>query len=360
MGSVAEIVGRLRTFPYRPLPLPVNAAFTRQFGLDTSVLLFGNARRYSSPQRYPAPFRDVVLEGHDGVPIAASVAMQSHAAPMLFICHGLCMTRRFRAVITLARHAFEHWGWHVVAWDARGCGASAWLGDEQPTAGWLEGEDLVAIARQVKEDGRVSAVHALGISLGASAVLNGARVESRERAEGAAPAIDSVLAISGPTMLGAAVDHISTRPHPRHPFFVLWAMFKLALVINARRMGERRGSATWRYAVDEWLAPRSGLTPDEFQARASAATFADQIAIPALALHAQDDFCVPVEQARALEEAAADNPNVHVWVLPRGNHAAFDAVTRRWYRSVIRRWCEYWTHDAAERSSVEQQEHVLA
>jgi hypothetical protein len=57
-----------------------------------------------------------------------------------------------------------------------------------------------------------------------------------------------------------------------------------------------------------------------------------------------------VFHARALEEAAADNPNVHVWIQPRGNHAAFDAVARRWYRSVLRRWCEHWTADAARPS----------
>lgn len=353
MDGVAEIVERLRTFPFQPSPLPVGAAFGRQFGADASGLLLGNERRFSSPHRYPAPFRDVVLRGAGEVPLGAHVAMQPGPAPLLVICHGLCMTRRFRAVISLARHAFERWGWHVVTYDARGCGQSAWLGEEQPTGGWLEGEDLVQVARELRRDERVVAVHALGISLGGSAVLNAARVDSDARAHGEAPALDSIVSVSGPTVLHDAIEHISTRPPLRDDFFVLWAMFRVAIRINARRLGVSVGDATWRHATDEWLATRAGVDPEEFRSRASAANFADRITVPTLLLHAEDDFCVPVEQARAVERAAAENPNVHVWVQPRGNHAAFDAVARRWYRSVLRRWGEYWTPGAAAQAAAE-------
>lgn len=51
MGDVAEIVDRLPTFPFEPLALPVNLAFGRQFGLDSSVLLLGNQKRFASPHR---------------------------------------------------------------------------------------------------------------------------------------------------------------------------------------------------------------------------------------------------------------------------------------------------------------------
>ena len=271
--------------------------------------------------------------------------MQRGEAPLLVICHGLCMTMRFRAVIQLALHAYHRWGWHVIAYDARGCGESAWLCDEQPTGGWLEGEDLVHLARQLRRDERVNSVHALGISLGGSTVLNGARIESAAREAGDPTALDSVISVSGPTVLDEAVEHISTRPPITSDFWILYNMFRVAIRINARRLGADAGDVTWRHATEAWSAAYHGVDPVEFQQRASAATFADSIAIPTLQLHATDDFCVPVSQAIALDRAARDNPNVHVWVTDRGNHAAFDAVARRWYRSVIRRWGEYWTQD---------------
>ena len=352
--GVDELVERLRTFPWKPLPLPVNAAFGRQFIADSSVLVLGNQQRFSSPHNYPRTWERRTVHGHDGLPLAATVAMQPGPAPMLVICHGLCMTMRFRAVIKLARHAFENWGWHVAVYDARGCGQSAWLSDEQMTGGYLEGEDLVAIARDLRSDERVQAVHAVGISLGGSSVLNGARVESSARDRGEAPALDSVVSVSGPTMINEAIDHISTPPRFGSDFWPLFRLFRLAIHVNSRRIGLSPGDATWRHASTAFLEMlEDAPDPTEFYSRASAALWADQIRIPTLQLHAEDDFCVPVFHARALEEAATDNPHVHVWVQPRGNHAAFDAVARRWYRSVLRRWCEHWTtaasHARAER-----------
>lgn len=342
-AEVAELVERLATFPFEPLPLPVNVAFGRQFGADAPGLVLGNNRRFATPHRFPRTWQDRTLTGHGGTPLAATVSMQDGPAPVLVLCHGLCMTRRFRSLISLARHAADRWGWHVVAYDARGCGQSAWLGQDQPTGGYLEGEDLVAIARALRRDSRVLAVHAVGISLGGSSVLNGARAESEARAAGALPSLDSVVSVSGPTELGAAIEHISTAPAVRDDFWVLFQGFRLAIRMNSRRLGLPRTVSTWRCATDQWLAPHTGVEPEEFRTRASAVGFADRIAIPTLHLHAEDDFCVPVAQAHVLDEAARDNGNVQVWVQPRGNHAAFDAVARRWYRSVLRRWCEHWT-----------------
>ncbi len=347
--AVHEIVERLRTFPFKPLPLPVHAAFGLQFLADSSVLVLGNQRRFSSPYRYPADWEQRTVHGSDGLPLAATMKLQPHPAPMLVICHGLCMTMRFRAVIQLARHAFEQWGWHVVAYDARGCGQSAWLNDEQMSGGYHEGEDLVAIARELRRDPRVQAVHAVGISLGGSTVLNGARVESSARERGEGVALDSVVSVSGPTLIDEAIDHISTPPRIHEDFWPLYRCFRLAIRVNARRLGLPPGEMTWRYATDTWLEMQSDISVDEYHARASAALWADQIRIPTMQIHAEDDFCVPVLHARALEDATTDNPHVHVWIQPRGNHASFDAVARRWYRSVLRRWGEHWTPDPATR-----------
>jgi fermentation-respiration switch protein FrsA (DUF1100 family) len=62
--------------------------------------------------------------------------------------------------------------------------------------------------------------------------------------------------------------------------------------------------------------------------------------VPVLVLHAEDDEVVPVEHARMLEQAAADNDNVRVWIVPGGGHAAFDAIDRDWTYAVYRAFFE--------------------
>jgi hypothetical protein len=43
-----------------------------------------------------------------------------------------------------------------------------------------------------------------------------------------------------------------------------------------------------------------------------------------------------------LREAAADNPNVDIWMLPAGNHCMFRYVDKRWYDKVMRDFFTYW------------------
>src|SRR5688572_15295994 len=116
-SEVAELVERLATFPFEPNRLPVNVAFGRQFGMDAPGLVLGNNQRFATPHRFPRTWVHRTLSGFGGTPLAATVLMQPNPAPVLVLCHGLCMTRRFRALISLARHAAERWGWHVVAYD---------------------------------------------------------------------------------------------------------------------------------------------------------------------------------------------------------------------------------------------------
>jgi dipeptidyl aminopeptidase/acylaminoacyl peptidase len=78
------------------------------------------------------------------------------------------------------------------------------------------------------------------------------------------------------------------------------------------------------------------LTVDEIYERSSARNHIAKARVPVLVLHSEDDEVVPVKHARMIEQAAAGNDRVKVWIVPGGGHAAFDAIDKRWTYTVYR------------------------
>jgi predicted alpha/beta-fold hydrolase len=273
------------------------------------------------------------------VQLAGMQAMHEHRGPAVVIAHGLLMTKNFDAIIQLARRAFEQWGFHVVTIDLRGWGQSAWTSDAPASAGYHEGRDIVEICRELHRDPRVTSVAGIGYSLGGASMLTAAHVSGSSDDQ---PLDGAVIAVSPPTMVDVALEHISRKPHWRDPFFGLWHLFQAAIKGNVRRRGLSRDVRTWNDLVTELSAPYYGITMAEFSERASVARFAHEIRVPCLVLHAADDFLVPIQHAYALLDATVDNPDVHVMVRDVGAHVSFGAVDPSWYHSTLRRWLEYW------------------
>ena len=89
------------------------------------------------------------------------------ARPGLIVVHGLFTSSRFDYVRQIAVRAYYEWGFNVAAIDLRSFGMTELTSTAPSTAGWKEGEDLLALARYLKELGATS-VGLLGISLGAA------------------------------------------------------------------------------------------------------------------------------------------------------------------------------------------------
>lgn len=338
--SVADVVEQLRRFPFRPLPLPARVAFYREFGPDgLGVLLSSQYAMHSLPHLYPSTFKPRLFAGVDGAQLAGLQAMQPHPGPALVICHGLLTTKNFDYIRRIARKAYGEWGFHVIAVDLRGWGQSTWTCDAPSSAGYMEGQDIVQIARDLQRDERVTSVGVLGYSLGGCTALNAARFASQSDDT---PIDGGVMAVSAPTDVDRATAHISGRPGLLHPFLGMWLIYRAALRSGVRQLGLDASLNDFRKLIEGYSAPYYGVTMDEYHERASAQRFADDITVPTLQLHAADDFIVPVEHAYGMRDAAASNENVEVWVVDRGNHCAFPAVDERWFTSVLRRWFEYW------------------
>ncbi|MCW2923342.1 MAG: peptidase, partial [Thermoleophilia bacterium] len=345
--TMADIVRAVEAFPFRPARISTQTAFFRDNGPDAIGALFSsNPQAARSPHRYPASFSRRLFAGDGGVQVAAMQAMHEHVGPAVVISHGLLMTKDFDVIIQLARRAFEQWGFHVVTVDLRGWGHSAWTTDAPASAGFHEGRDIVEVARELQRDPRVTSVAGVGFSLGGCSMLNAAVVSSRSDDR---PLDGGVVAISAPSKVREALRHISIKPHWRDAYFGLWHVFAAAIKETSRRRGLGSSVRTWEDLAEHVSAPYYGLGMDEFCERASAVEWADEIDQPVLELHAADDFLVPVHHAYALQDAAADNPWVHVMVRDSGAHCSFNAADPSWYHSTVRRWLEYWATPGASR-----------
>lgn len=343
--NMADIVGALERFPFRPARISTNHAFFRDNGADAiGALLSPNPQISTFPHFYPPYFEQCLYAGEGGVRLAAMRGMHDRRAPAVIICHGMLMTKHFEMIITLARRAFEQWGFHVVTLDMRGWGQSAWTTDAPPSAGYHEGRDIVEVARELQRDERVTSVAGIGFSLGAASMLNAAHVTSLSDDR---PIDGGIVALSAPTEVGEAIRFISTKPGDwRHPFFGLWHLFHAVIRANVRRRGMDRSISTWYDLVHEMSLPYYDVDFEEFCRRANAEEFAHEIDVPVLELHAADDFVVPVHHAYRLRDRTDGNPWVHVMVKDSGNHCSFAAVDPSWYHSTLRRWLEYWATPA--------------
>jgi predicted alpha/beta-fold hydrolase len=288
---------------------------------------------------YPSQFRHDYFEGADGERIAAMVALHEEDRPGLIVVHGLFSNRLFDYVREIAVRAYFDWGFNVAAVDLRSFGVTDLLSHAPSTAGWKEGEDMVFAARHLKRLGSTS-VGALGISLGASSVLNAAHLP------GAEVTLDGgILAICGPADTRRAAERLSRKVPRSHPAYAINRMF-LAMLRSRVRAGR------WPEEIDTLVepieaiaAPYYGVSAEEIWERSSARNHIAGARVPVLALHSEDDMIIPVEHARMLDEATGDTDLVRVWIVPGGAHAAFDVLDRHWtytvYRSFFERWADY-------------------
>jgi predicted alpha/beta-fold hydrolase len=294
---------------------------------------------------YPRQFHELTFDGPDGVRIAASVAMHESPRPALIVVHGLFTTRRFDYVREPAVRAFFDWGFNVAAVDLRSFGLTGLMNEAPSSGGWKEGEDLIAVARELKGLGSTS-VGALGISLGASSVLGASHPE------GAEEALDGgILAVSPPADIAHATERLSRDLPLKHPGYALNYGFRAMLLSRVR--GSRWPDVSLlSEALDQVSATYYELEVAEIQRRSSAVNHIADARVPVLVLHPQDDHVIPVSHAEMLREAAAGNDLVRVWTLPGGGHGALDAIDRDWtygvYRGFFERWAAYPDRTATE------------
>jgi predicted alpha/beta-fold hydrolase len=331
-GDLDSLLNELRSIPSRLHP--ARWALMKKGLADLSMFFLAQKRQtLNLGYAYPSQFEYHYFEGADGERIAASLALQEEPRPGLVIVHGLLSTRLFDYVRAIAVRAYYEWGFNVAAVDLRSFGLTEMMSYPPATGGWKEGEDIICAARYLKSLGATS-VGALGISLGASSVMNASHPAGAEALDG------GILAICGPGDVRRAVEYIDREVPRGHPFWPVSRLFEAMLVSKVRNLGWPSEVADFRTLMELVVAPRYGMTVDEIYERSSAKNHIAKARVPVLVLHSEDDEVVPVEHARMLERAAAGSDKVRVWIVPGGGHAAFDAIDRRWTYAVYRTFFE--------------------
>ena len=286
--------------------------------------------------RYPAQFKDHIVEGADGERIAASIALQEAARPAVIVVHGLFTSSRFDYVRQIAVRAYYEWGFNVAALDLRSFGMTELTSSAPSTGGWKEGLDILALARYMKELGATS-VGTLGISLGGSAVLNACDYEET------ATALDGgILAVSPPAVPKLAWERLS-EPVPRnHPRYPIHRAFEAALISRVRSGRWPPEAENMMRAMEVVSAPYYKVDAEQIWANSRGLDRVAGAKVPLLILHPDDDYIVKVEQARMLAEAAKDNDLVRIWILPAGSHGLLEAADPQWTQAVYRTFFERW------------------
>jgi alpha-beta hydrolase superfamily lysophospholipase len=336
--SMDDLMADLERIPQHLEPRPL--AELRKGLADISTFVLSQLRETSGlGYSYPAQFTDHVFEGADGERIAATIAVHDSPRPALIVVHGLFTSRRFDYVRQIAVEAFYEWGFNVAAVDLRSFGLTNYTSSAPSSAGWKEGEDLVALGVYLKQLGATSA-GTLGISLGGCAALDACDVE------GASEALDGgILAVSPPAEPRTVAERLSRRVPRSHPAYALNYAFHAMLTSRVRGSGWPVEIATLLDPIELLSAPYYELSSDEIWERAAPVNHIGNAQVPVLVLHPEDDRIIKVDEAGKLAEAAAGNDLVRVWMLPAGKHGILDAIDHDWtfgvYRSFFERWARY-------------------
>lgn len=349
--DMCELVDALREVPFKGRSANIGG-YARGAAMN-SFLLFLNAARATSGIMYPYPeqFEHVVIESFDGTPISTAVGIhKDKPRPAIVMSHGFMGSKNDHYIIETAMTAYSEWGFNVLGIDLRNFGRSQSLSHGPTTAGWKESEDLLAAAKYLSERPEVTSVGITGFSMGAgSTMLAAARADEFPYLTGGA------LAWNGYADARRMVEYISTRPPLTDPFMPVYLAFRLMHKIRREDMkdyiddpevlgyldGGFEGADFATY-VEKIAAPHYGVTTEEYFEKSSPARHMADVNVPLLVVHAEDDMiCLPSEMDEVVR-AAEGNPNVHVMMLPAGNHCMFRYLDKEWYDKVMRDYFSYW------------------
>ena len=275
--------------------------------------------------------------------ILAEVNWQAdRGAPVLIIVHGLGGDARRSYVLGTADKAWRS-GFSVVRMNMRNsAGTEAWT----PTlynAGLTE--DLEATVHWLGRTVPGVPLVYCGYSLGGSVTLNTLAKWGERLPEGSA----GTVVVSVPLDLHAA-DLALRRPGINR-LYVKYFLRSFRAMWKAKHAAYPElypvdGLATVRSVRDfdeQWTGPNFGYSgADEYYSAAQAVDKLDQIALPGLVVHAEDDPFVPLTQQARL--ALADHRTLELLLSDKGGHVGFlarrpQAEADGW-RDLDGRWAE--------------------
>jgi uncharacterized protein len=252
-------------------------------------------------------------------------------AMTLIIVHGLEGSSESGYVIGTGSKAWCA-GMNVVRMNVRNCGGTEWLGPTLYNSGMSA--DVGAIAKTLIEQDGLQKLAFVGFSMGGNMVLK----LLGEWADQAPLQVRAAVGISPAMDLAASADALHDRANRIYEMKFLWSLRrriqrKAALYPGHFEVRHLRGVRSLRDFDDQITAPHFGfLDAQDYYTRAASTQVLDRIAVPTLALHANDDpFIRVLASTRA---KLLGNSHITYVETERGGHCAFlanpDGYDGRW------------------------------
>jgi len=296
-------------------------AFVARWGMGQADLqtLLGALwpRRAGLPQ---AQGIRVAVDAHNAITALCNWQQDRAGAPALVLVHGLEGNAQTPAMQGLARRALDA-GMHAVRMNMRNCGGTDALSTSLYHSG-LSG-DVDVLVRALLRDCGVKRVGVVGYSMGGNMVLKLAGEWGARPPAG----VLGVAAVCPAVDLGLCADLLHL---PRNRAYEMY--FLAGLVRRYWRKQQQHPDLygtqlpPWPESLRQWddqvTAPHSGFSGvDDYYARASARPVLENITVPTLVLHAQDD---PFVQLSGTTHAALNGqPHITLVEPPHGGHCGF-------------------------------------
>jgi uncharacterized protein len=275
----------------------------------------------SRPLALPASERRLI-EVEPGIPLLCHCHWQKDRqhAVTLIVVHGLEGSSESQYMLGIARNGLAA-GMNVVLMNQRNCGG---MDHCAPTLyNSSRSNDVATVASKLIESDGISAFVLIGFSMGGNLVLKLAG----EWGSAAPKEFRGVAAVCPAINLAAGADALHQPSNRIYEYYFLLQLFrrfgrKARLFPNDFDVSRLRGVKTLRQFDDRVTAYYCGFAnADDYYARAAGAAVIDQIAVPALIIHAANDPFVRILPETRQKILA--NRNIIYTETEDGGHCAF-------------------------------------
>lgn len=268
------------------------------------------------------PFEERLVEVGGGARILCHCHWQEHrdSALTLIIVHGLEGSSDSDYMRGIAIKGFAA-GMNIIRVNQRNCGGTQNLSPTLYNSSLSR--DLAAVAESLIRQDHISRFALVGFSMGGNLAL---KMAGEWGSQGPAE-FRSVVAVCPSMDLAASADALHARPNRIYEYYFmrkLRARFREKARLFPREFDASRlhGLTSLREFDDQITAFYCGFTgAADYYARAAASNVVNQIAVPALILHAANDPFI-----RILPETRAKilaNPNITFVETADGGHCSF-------------------------------------
>jgi predicted alpha/beta-fold hydrolase len=351
VGAVEEEKSLLTADGVRAFLARAGATFaTRPFN-PHRVFSNGHAQTiaaYLWPRRFRfASERDEerLFEVEPGTKVLAHCRWQAQPTdhPTLVVWHGIEGSTSSNYMQAMAEKGFRA-GFNVIRVNFRNCGGTEHLTTSSYHGGLSS--DLGAVVKELIEKDHITRMFLVGFSLGGNLVLKLAGEYGTDPPK----EIVSICAVSPSVDLTASADLIMKRSNwIYHQDFV--RRLKARIRTNHKLYPELYDiteldlTRTIKDFDNRFTARAHGFaSADDYYYRSSSLRVADQIHIPTLIIHAEDDPFIPFTPLR--DPALVNNPYLLLLAPKQGGHVAFVAanhngdVDRFWAENRVIEFCK--------------------